>query len=150
MYSIWPYPPYFSPVAPTTGFPMMPTPYVVPLPTQYPNNGNTPTQPSNPGQHMRNSACGEPMLIQIGVQCVNQNNPVNINSLNDMNSPVSKTTNIVNNVSEHPPENSNNSAPTQNQSKSEDNNHGSLNSTSFIEKCNSIESLIKEIEKKFG
>ncbi|KAL5291014.1 hypothetical protein ACFFRR_010430 [Megaselia abdita] len=147
MYSIWPYhPPYFSPVAPTPGFSMMPTPYVVPLPTQYP--ATIPTA-SGQGQHLRNSACGEPMLIQIGVQCVNQNNPVNINSLNDISSPVSKTTtNIVNNntnLSEHQESSSSS------QSKSEENvSHGSLNSTSFIEKCNSIESLIKETEKKLG
>lgn len=145
MYSIWPYPPYFSPVAPTPGFSMMPTPYVVPLPTQYP--AAIPTA-SGQGQHMRNSACGEPMLIQIGVQCVNQNNPVNINSLNDISSPLLKsTTNIVNNnsISEHQESSSSSS-----QSKSEENvSHGSLNST-FIEKCNSIESLIKETEKKLG
>lgn len=145
MYSIWPYPPYFSPVAaPSPGFSMMPTPYVVPLPTQYP--AALPSA-SGQGQHMRNSACGEPMLIQIGVQCVNQNNPVNINSLNDISSPVSKTTtNIVNNNNISEQQDSSSS-----QSKSDENvSHGSMNSTSFIEKCNSIESLIKETEKKLG
>lgn len=148
MYSIWPYPPYFSPVASTPGFSMMPTPYVAPIPTQYPTAA-IPTASGQQQQHIRNSACGGepiPMLIQIGVQCVNQNNPLNINSLNDINSPVSKTTtNIINNnISEHQESSST-------QSKSEENmSHSSSNSTSFIEKCNSIESLIKETEKKLG
>ena len=142
MYSIWPYPPYFSPVGPTPGFSMMPTQYMVPLPTQYPTNGIPSSSQTTQPQHVRNSACGEPMLIQIGVQCVNQNNPVNINSLNDICAPVLKTTtNITSNIDPQSDLNG----------KTEDNNGTtSMNSTSFIEKCNNIESLIKETEKKLG
>ncbi|XP_037903735.1 protein mitoshell isoform X3 [Hermetia illucens] len=92
-HSFWPYGQFMSPVCPP-GVAMFPTPYPLPL---YQSN-NIPSNYDNPqARFMPNTGANtrnvEPnnMTIQIGVQCMNHNNPVNINALNDLTMPLPKS-----------------------------------------------------------
>ena len=92
--SIWPYGAFLSPIIPTPNmalqYALTPNMQYAAMPfftTQTIPNGTIASGNGNAQQQQQpNINSREPgkMTIQIGVQCVNQNNPININSMNDV------------------------------------------------------------------
>ncbi|XP_055913039.1 protein mitoshell-like [Eupeodes corollae] len=99
--SIWPYAAFLSPILPAPNmalqYALAPNVQYAALPFITQAIANGPTVGANGGNHpqqqqQQNIGTRDPekMTIQIGVQCVNQNNPININAMNDMTASIGK------------------------------------------------------------